>query len=243
MVNIMDETIGLRLIEELKEDTERFRREGGAYRLLQEYFDGLSRETLRDLLSCEDKSIRQITLWIISELGETAKDLLEEIASQMNDDDPLICYYSSEIVACFATDRYMDDFMRVFDFFEHSNAKIRQLSMFIISKLTDSRIQEAYAYAVNNKILSDSHEKGLLALININTLTTSDITAMINSSDSIIREYGIIAASKVYGRYPELIEESINSEDLDIQDFSKMKVQAKVKISQLSKYAEKSFKI
>lgn len=52
----------------------------------------------------------------MSELGETAKDLLEEVVLQINDDDPVICYYSSEIVACIATDEYMDDFMRVFVF-------------------------------------------------------------------------------------------------------------------------------
>lgn len=233
-VLVMDETIGLKLIEELKEDTANFRKEGGAYRLLQAYFDGLSKETLRDLLCYEDKHIRQIALWIISELGEAAKDLLEEVAAQMNDEDPLICYYSSEIVACIATDKYMDDFIKVFAFLEHSNTKIRTLSMFIISKLVDSRIQEAYVYAVNNKILSDSHEKGLLSLININTLTTSDITAMIHCDDSIIRKYGVIAASKLYEKYPEIIKESVNSEDLDVQDFSKTEVQAKAKIAQLS---------
>lgn len=229
----MDETNGLRLIEKLKEDQGKFREEGGAYQLLQEYFDGLSKETLRDLLCCEDKSIRQTALWIISELGEDAKALLEEVAAQMNDDDPLICYYASEIVACIAADKYMDDFMRVFGFFEHSNAKIRTLSMFIISRLSDSRIQEAYSYSVNNKILSSSHEKGLVSLMNVNTLTATGITAMIDSDDFIIRKYGVIAASRVYEKYPEIMKKSVNSEDSDVRDFSKDEVQAKAEIAQL----------
>lgn len=229
----MDETNGLRLIELLKKDKEKFRKEHGGYQLLQEYFYGLSKETLRDLLSYEDKDIRALALWIISELGKTATDLLGEVVSQMNDDDPIICYYSSEIVAFYGTDKYMDDFMRVFDFFEHSNAKIRTLSMSIISRLSASRIQEAYAYSVNNKILGDSHEKGLLSLIHVNTLTPSDITAMITSDDSIIRKYGVIAARKVYKKYPEIIKESVNSEDLDVQDFSKTTVQAKAETAQL----------
>lgn len=112
----MDETNGLRLIENLKKNPEKF---GGEdqYQLLEEYFHGLSKETLRDLLGYEDKHIRELTLWIISELGETtAEDFLEEAASQMNDDAPVIYYYSSEIVAYYGTDKYMDDFMRVFVF-------------------------------------------------------------------------------------------------------------------------------
>ena len=230
----MDETNGLRIIEILKKDKEKFRKEVGGYQLLQEYFNGLSKETLHDLLSYEDKDIRALALWIISELGEeAAKDFLEEAASQMNDDDPAIYRWSSEIVAWYGTGKYMDDFMKIFVFFEHSNAKIRMVSMFRISELTDSRIKEAYAYSVGNKMLSGSHEKGLLSLMHINTLTASDITAMLNSDDSVIRKYGVIAASKVYEKYPEIINKSVTSEDLDVQDYAKHIVQVKDKMAQL----------
>ena len=111
----MDETNGLRFIEILKEDKEKFRKEVGGYQLLQEYFHGLSRDTLHDLLSNEDKDIRALALWIVSELGAAAaENFLEEAASQMNGDDPAIYRCSSEIVAFWGTDKYMDDFMRVF---------------------------------------------------------------------------------------------------------------------------------
>ena len=102
-----------------------------------------------------------------------------------------------------------------------------------ISQLTDARIKEAYADSVSNKMLSDAHEKGLLSLIYINTLTASDITAMLHSDDSVIRKYGVIAASKVYEKYPEIIKESVNSEDLDVQDYAESKVRARDEIAQL----------
>lgn len=229
----MDETNGLRLIEKLKKDPEKF---GGEdqYQLLEEYFHGLSTETLRDLLGYENKNIRGLAIWIISELGkETAEGFLEEAASQMNDEDPVIYCYSSEIVACYGTGKYMDDFMRIFVFFEHSNDKIRRISIHRISLLSDSRIKEAYAYSVNKKILSASHQKGLSSLIHINTLTASDVTAMLNSDDSIIRKYGVIAASKVYEKYPYIIKESVNSEDLDVQHYSKTVVEVEAKMAQL----------
>ena len=228
----MDENNGLKLIEKLKKDTEKFRKEGGEYQLLEAYYNGLSVETLRDLLCYEDKYIRELTLWIISELGETtAEGFLEEAASQMKSGDPAIYFHSSEIVACYGTDKYMDDFMRIFEFFEHSNDKIRTLSMYRISQLIVSRLKEAYTYSVNNKILSDSHEKGLLSLIHINTLTSSDVKAMLNSGDSIIRKYGVIAAAKVYEKYPEIIKESVNSEDLDVREYSKTEVETIAEIA------------
>ena len=231
----MDETKGLRLIEILKKDKEKFKKEHGGYQLLEEYFHGLSKETLRELFCYEDKDIRALALWIISELGkETPKDFLGEVAAQMNDDDPAIYRYSSEIVAWYGTGKYMDDFMKIFVFVEHSNAKIKIVSMYRISKLNDSRIKEAYAYSVSNKILSDSHEKGLLSLMHIDTLTASDITAMLHSDDSVIRKYGVIAASKVYDKYPEIINESVTSEDLDVQDYAKREVRARDRIAQLN---------
>ena len=82
-------------------------------------------------------------------------------------------------------------------------------------------------------MLSDSHEKGLLSLMHIDTLTAFGITAMLHSDDSVIRKYGVIAASKVYEKYPEIINESVTSEDLDVQDYAKREVRARDRIAQL----------
>lgn len=70
-------------------------------------------------------------------------------------------------------------------------------------------------------------------MIRINTLTASDITAMLKSDDSVIRKYGVIVASKVYEKYPEIINESVTSEDLDVQDYAKGEVRARDCIAQL----------
>lgn len=224
---------GLWLIEKLKKDPE-FRKAGRGYQLLEAYFDGLSTETLHDLLCCEDKYIIELALWIITELARAVpRDFLEEAASLMNGEDPAIYFYSSEIIARYGRHKYMDDFMRIFMFFEHPNAHIRRLSMCRISQLSDSRLKEAYAYSVSNKILGDSHEKGLVSLMHINTLTVSDIRTMLNSDDSITRKYGVMIAAKVYEKYPELIRESVKSEDADVQDYSKTELAARAEIALL----------
>lgn len=86
---------------------------------------------------------------------------------------------------------------------------------------------------VSSRISGGSYEKGLLSLVNVNTLTDSDITAMLDSSDGIIRKYGIIAASRVYEKYPELVEKSADSKDSDVRDFAKDEMQARAEISRL----------
>ena len=105
--------------------------------------------------------------------------------------------------------------------------------MHIISGLSSPRIHEAHAYLANKEILNDSHKKCLLSLIDVNALTPTEITQMIESDDVIIRKYGIIAATKLYKKYPQIINEAINAQDLDVREFSKIVVGAKSKSSRL----------
>jgi hypothetical protein len=225
----MDETMGLRFIEELKNDPEMFCKERKPYALLQEYFKGFSKETLRALFYFENKDIRQVAIWITSELGRNGIDLLKEVVTQVNDADPHIRFWAMEIVAHFAFGEYFDEFIKVISYLEHSDQKIRRSVMLIISGLSGSRIHEACVYLANKNILSDSHKKGLLSLVDVNALTPPEITHMIESDDAIIRKYGIVAARKLYKKYPQIIDEAMNAQDLDVREFSKIAVGAKSK--------------
>jgi len=236
----MNEIVGLRLIEELKNDPKKFYDDRKSYQLLQAYYKGLSKDTLRELLRHHDKRIRQTALWITSELGRNAGDLLKEVVSCIDDDDVFICYHALKIVSSAASGEYMDDFIRVFTFLEHRVQNLRILVMLIISGLSSQRINEAYAYSASEKILNDSHEKGLLFLLNVNTLTACDITQMISSDDAVIRKYGAIVAEKLYKKYPEIINEALNSEDSDVREFSGTIVDAKNESAQYFNNREKS---
>ena len=218
----MDETIGLRLIEDLKNDPEKFCHDGKkSYQLLQEYFNGLSKDTLRELFHFENKFIRQYAIWITSELGRKGTDLLKEVVPLINDSDYYINYHAMQIVAGHANGKYFDEFITVISFLEHSDPQIRLSVMHIISGLSGSRIHEAYAYLANKKNLSNSHEKGLLSLTDVNALNLSEITQMVVSDIAIIRKYGIIAAKKLYKKYPQIINEAVNNADEDVRGFSK----------------------
>lgn len=224
----LDET-GFRLIEELKNDPEKFRKGGEkSYSLLEEYFKGFPIDTLRQLFYSENKTIRQIAIWITSELGEKENtDLMKEIAMLMNDDDTYIRYQALQIVAHYANGEYFDDFIRVFSFLEDSNQKIRTLVMYILSVLSGQRIHKAYRYLENKEIYNNSHKKGLLSLINVHVLTPSEITQMINSDDAITRKYGIIAAAKLYKKFPQILNEAVNAKDSDVKEFAKPIVKIK----------------
>jgi len=224
----MDETMGFSLVEYLKNDPEKFFNEGKSYQLLQEYFRGFSKDTLRELFYYENRWIRRVAVWITSELGIDGSDLLKEVLTQINDSDIYICSYALEIIANCARGEHIDDFMRVFLFLDHDNQKIRISVMNIISNLSGTRILEACAYLAKKKNFSDSHEKGLSFLLDVNELTYTEIIRMIESADAITRKYGIIVAKKLYDKYPGIVNEAVNNQDLDVREFSKQVVAVKI---------------
>ncbi len=227
----MDEKRGLALIEELKRDAEKFCQGGNnAYELLHEYYQGLSYETLRELLCSQDKRVRQCALWMASELDSDV--FIKEVVPQMYDDDPLICYYAMEIIACYSGEEYTEDFLRIFTFFEHPDFKIRKYAIFLISNLSIEIVHKAYECPDNQNILNDSHKKGLLSLVHMDNLTATEITDMLNSDDDVIRRYGIIAATKLYEKYPEIVKEAVNADDLHVQEQARVIMQAKAKRDQ-----------
>jgi len=222
----MNETIGLKLIEDLKNDPEKFCKGEKSYQLLQEYYNGLSKDTLRALFYFENKWIRQVAVWITYELGRNGSDLMEEVLTQISDSDASISCFALQIVASHAHGEYIDDFMKVFSLLEHPDQKIRLFVMNIISGLSDPRIHEACVYMENKRIYNNTHKKGLLFLLDVNVLTSSEITQMMDSDDAIIRKYGIIGATKLYKKYPQIISEAVNAHDLDVREFSKIVVGA-----------------
>ena len=106
----MDESAGLALIEELKSSPDEFFREGGrGYMLLEEYFKGLSKDTLRALLRSEDERIRDLAIWITYELWDGGAELMNEIVQLVDDSDPNNHYFAINIIAHHARGEYMDD--------------------------------------------------------------------------------------------------------------------------------------
>ncbi|MDR2889976.1 MAG: hypothetical protein LBV33_09110 [Lachnospiraceae bacterium] len=107
-----------------------------------------------------------------------------------------------------------------------SNAPHKKMSNDTREKMLNDTYEKMHS-APHEKILNASHEKGLLSLINMNELTASSVTMMINADDALIRKYGAIAAVKLYKKYPGIINEGVHSDDFDIKELSRTVVQAK----------------
>lgn len=229
----MNETRAKTLLDNLKNDSEKFYNDGKSYELLQEYFKGFSKDTLRTLFHSKDKWARRVAIWITSELAAEGSDLLEDVLAQINDDDEYICSYALEIIANCAHDEHIKAFVNVFFLLDASNQKTKMSVMNIISNLPISRINEAFIYIKSMDNYDISHKQGLLSLINLNSLTHSDITLMIENENPIIRKYGTIIAKKLYKKYPQIINDATHNQDFDVRRFSEQVIETERVFEQL----------
>jgi len=229
----MDKGIGLTLIEDLKNSPKKFYDEGKSYDLLQEYYSGLSIDTLRPLFDFECIWIRRVAIWIASELGTNGRDLLREVSLQTSDNDVYIFSYAIEIIANCTDDDSIDSFMNIFSFITNPDREKRVSVMSLVGDMSEPCLRKAYKCFATEKYYNASHEKGISSLLNSETLTADDITNMINDEDAIVRKYGIIIAGKLYDKYADIINEAVNSNDLDIREYSELTIRASAEFERI----------
>ena len=87
-----------KLIGELLRNPVDFDSQGRAYQLLQDYFVGLSVETLSPLLLHQDGCVRRSAIFVASELGGRVQQIIDHIVPLVHDPDPRIAWDAMESV-------------------------------------------------------------------------------------------------------------------------------------------------
>lgn len=64
------------------------------------------------------------------------------------------------------------------------------------------------------------HTNGLSKLIDIDKISNEEVLLMINNIEPLTRKYGIIAAKRLYNRFPTLINDAMKNHDNDISKFA-----------------------
>lgn len=208
------------LIRELLANPAKFYKFGRPYELLQKYFYGLPVDTLRPLLMHEDANVRKAAIFIASELGEKAKNLIEEVGLLINDPDPKIQWDALESVMVCSTGDYLNKFYLIIIQLESHNDSIRRLAMRLVSNADLSQLKMAYELSAASGHSNMLHNHGLSVLLRGNSINQSEIALMLSSQESLIRIYGAIAADRLFDDFPDVLEFAATSSDPDIRRFS-----------------------
>lgn len=213
------EFVGNSLIAELLSDPARFKREGRAYQLLEEYYSGLPVETLRPLLRHDDAMVRHAALWVTAELGQQACVLLDDAIPHIKSEDRFQSYHALEIVAVCAVGAQVERFIRIVAGLESGDSVIRGLAMRLMARADDSQLQAGAAAADDGGVGVDAHVRGLKLLAAIEAADPVEVQRFLVSDNEMDRCYGAIAAKRLCNRHPELLKLAETVPDATMRKF------------------------
>ena len=209
---------GEQLIEELMVDSVGFTEQGKAYELLQEYFGGMSLESMLPLLCNSDRLVRRAGIWMASELARDACSLIHDVIPLTTDNDQYIRYHAFESVMLCSVGPNVAEFVHVVKGLEDKDDKIRAHVMFLISNANSLQI-ETVCQSYERLGRSGPHHKTGLTLLSMTSLEPGKVLTMINDNEPLIRRYGAVAARRLVRLCPDLIEGAILTSDTDIRKY------------------------
>jgi hypothetical protein len=216
----MDNRRCAELLQELLADPVQFSNDGPkANALLQAFFDGEPADTLRPLLGSTIVPVQRVAMFVASELGILAKDLIDDVIPWLYSEDRYMQYYAMEIIAVCSHGEQASRFALVVHMLESDDEVLRGLAMRLTSRVDISQIRAARTSLVGSLASWRSHVRGLDTLTSGERLGPATISPMLRSSDRLVRWYGAIAAKRVSRMFPMLIAELASNDDPEVREF------------------------
>jgi hypothetical protein len=203
---------GKQLIDQLLEDPFEFDKKGRAYQLLQCYFDGYPRETLRPLLKSDNRLVQKAAAFIISELGGDARDLLDAIIPLMQSGDRYLKYQAMEALTVCADAEQAEKFIYVPLELEGDDEVLRSLAMRLMVN-ADSNQLAAAGRVMDAEGGRDVHSRALATLASEKALELDRVTRMLSDPAPLVRRYGAIAAKRLWKRLPSFLSRACSITD------------------------------
>jgi hypothetical protein len=217
----MGSSTGDLLIQELLDKPEKFKEEGKAYQLLQEYFQGFSKKTLPPLLKHKSITVQGAAVWIASELGKDGRCLLSHVIPLLDYRDRYLRYHALEVVMVCSVDENVDKFFHVVRSLESDDEVIRVHGMRLVSNASQSQLSAGLQHVGSIGHLEKIHKEGLSALQNVDQQTSEKIQSMIEDQEPLVRKYGVMIGKKLFRKFPDLIAKATTSPDSEVSKFAK----------------------
>lgn len=212
-----------KLVEQLVRDPEDFSDRGRTYHLLKRFFRGYPVEKLRPLLNHNKKPVRREAVWIASELGDQACDLVPDVVPLLESDDRFLTYRALHVVTvCWR--EHPDELVKLLRALDSSDVVIRGEALFLTSNLFrigDTEPDELKPCLETFQADGEqAHARGLELVIEADGLTNDEIQSALRDDNGLVRRYAAVAAVRKFEGSPELYAELKESDDPDLVDFA-----------------------
>lgn len=214
------------LIQILLTNPDKFERQGLANELLKKYFQGLSLDTLAQLLKNKNNIIKKEALWIISELGEEAcSQFMDEIYNiSTRPADVTITHLLMECIflGTLEQDGYLITYL--FDKLSHKEQFIRIEAMHLIANINSYQLRELKKLLENKLVSADflnAHNEGCQLLMSgKHNIAGQAISVLKESRPMLVSIYAAIIGKRVFDKYPEVIRTALQNSYSDIRLFA-----------------------
>ena len=212
----MNSTDGQFLIEELLANPKKFSESGRTIHLLQAYFDGFSKETLRPLLRCDDSWVQQSAAFVCSELGKDATSLVSEFPGLVTSTNKHIAWYSMEVIAVCAIGDAAYLFFKVLEQLENDSDSLRRLAVRLASRAEVAQLLAARSHFETQKDSLDFHVR-CLNVVADESADEESLAALLEADEPLARRYGAIGAIRFRGNFPQVFALARDSGDPDVR--------------------------
>ncbi len=209
---------GLELLQRLKEAPSAFLESNNAMELLDEYFDGLSLETLRPFLQDPDLSVRRTAVFLASELGVRARPLIGSLVPLAVDRDAHIRCYALDVLVTCAVGSDASRYLYVALSLEDPVAYIRTNSMSLMSRGSIEQFWGVLHSLIPGNPTHEIHKRRIMLLLEEH-LSIEEVGHMISHQEPLFRKYGAIVAWRMRGTFAALAKKVLSSGDSDLRAF------------------------
>jgi len=189
-------------------------------KLLREFHRGYPLEHLRLLLLSQNDSIAETGIWVASELGQKAKPLLDDVVPLLKHPAKTVRFFAVDCVLSCATESNKHEVASVIPLLDETEAAVRWKAMGFLSRASREQLQGALDY-LNTTEPDSMHIHGLQWLLSQGANNPEEIMPFIQSQDSILRKYGVVAAVQTSQHNSKPLFYAASMGDPDIKQFAR----------------------
>jgi len=187
--------------------------------LLTEFHRGYPLENLRPLLLSRSEEVVTIAAWIASELGRKGKPLLRDVLTLLRHQAKKIRFSTIDCILAWAGPSDGIALASVITLTDDPEPGVRWKVMDFLARATPQQLQAALNY-LEETAPKCPYLKALRWLLGPQSRHPEEVTAFIQSQESICRKYGAVAAVRISkeNRGPLFFASSVD--DVDVRDFA-----------------------
>ncbi len=189
-------------------------------RLLAELHEGYPVSKLRLLLKAKDEKVVAAGMWLVSEFGEAARPLFEDIIGLIHHPSLQVRFFALDCLVSCVRPEDKQAISLGFDLIDDPEPSVRWKALVFLATASDAVLRAARQIMSSDEP-AGARAKGLeLLLGSVASRDIVAITSSLTSSEAVLRRYAAAAAARMVHRDSGPLRQAMESADPTIKQFA-----------------------